>query len=272
MGKWLKFAFLAVLLIGAGYFFGKICGQVGQAYELILSPSRELLAMLFWLLLAMGAVLVSAGLVAALLRPVWVGIIAFVFSGLAMLLGWQVTAGNTVLVLLYILAAAVYAVSVARELEQRVRFSIRPISEGQNGLLAALVIVVCGSLCLGYAAHIEREGFSMPESYIEMFMEQIEEQIVAQMPVEQREEAVAQFSEMFRRGVDEFFERMVKPYEQFIPLAVAITLYMPLVTITRLLVWVPTTVSRYVLRWLTVLGVTKVVTETREVQRLILVE
>ena len=37
--------------------------------------------------LALGAVAVTAGPVAALLRPVWIGIIAFTLSGLTMLLG-----------------------------------------------------------------------------------------------------------------------------------------------------------------------------------------
>ena len=82
MSKWLKIAFFTALLIGTGYFFGTICRQVGHAYELILTPSRELLALLLWFLLAVGALIVSAGLVAALLRPVWVGCIAFALSGL----------------------------------------------------------------------------------------------------------------------------------------------------------------------------------------------
>ena len=237
---------------------------------MIFSPSRELLDPLLWFLLALGAVAVTAGLVAALLRPVWIGIIAFALSGLTMLLGWQVTVGSGVLVLVYLLAASRYAVGVARELNQRIRFSVRPISEGQGMLLMALILVACGSLYLGYAAHIEQEGFSMPESYVEMFMEQMEKQIKAQAPAEERQEAVAEFREEFRLAVSEFFERTVKPYERFIPLAIAASLFMSLVTIIRLLAWVPTAFLSIIFPLLAALGMTEVVSETQEVQRLVI--
>jgi len=90
MSRWLKVAFFAALLIGVGYFFGTICRQVGEAHQLVLSPSKEILNLLLWFLLAVGAMSVTAGLVAALVRPVWAAAIAFALSGLSMLLGWKV--------------------------------------------------------------------------------------------------------------------------------------------------------------------------------------
>jgi ABC-type multidrug transport system fused ATPase/permease subunit len=270
MSKWLKMAFLAALLMGAGYLFGTVCRQVGQAYELILSPSGELLNLLLWLLLALGAVAVTAGLVTALLRPVWIGIIAFALSGLTMLLGWQIAVTSVILVLVYLLAASLYAVGVARELKQRIRFSVHPISAGQSTLLMALILVACGSLYLGYAAHIEQEGFSIPEAYIELFIEQIEKRFEAQLPDEERQEAVAEFREELQRSIDEFVEQTVKPYERFIPLGFALSLFLPLVTVTRLLAWVPTTILSAIFPLLTTLGITKAVSETREVQRLVI--
>jgi hypothetical protein len=133
-----------------------------------------------------------------------------------------------------------------------------------------LALVACGSLYMGYAAHIEQEGFSLPEVYIEALMEQLEKQIEARVPAEEREEVVGGVREGFRRTVDEFVEQRVKPYERLIPLVVAAGLFMPLVTITGLLAWVPTAILRLVFRLLTVLGVTKVVSETQEVETLVI--
>lgn len=270
MSKWLKCAFLAVLLIAAGYFFGAICKQIGQAYALVLSPSRKLLDLLLWYLLALCAMAVTAGLVAALLRPVWVGIVAFAFSGLAVLLAWEVTTATGMLVMVYFVAAWLYFVGAVRELNERIRFSVRPITKGQGTLFMALILVACGSMHLGYAAHIEREGFSIPEHYIEMLLEQVEKQIEARVPAEQRQEIVAQLREELPRAVDDFVEHTVKPYEQYIPLAVAAGLFTPLVTITRLLAWVPNVILMVTFPLLTALRVTKVVAETREVQRLVI--
>jgi hypothetical protein len=211
----------------------------------------------------------------ALVRPAWVGIIAFALAGLAMLLGWQVTVGSGALALVYLLAASLYNVDVGRELNQRIQFSVRPVGRGQGVLLIALVLVFCGSLCLGYAAYIEREGFSIPESSIEFLMEQWERQFLSSVPEEQRqapefETRLAALREDFRRQVDELFARLVEPYKQFIPLIVAAGLFIPLVIATWLLAWVPTIVLSTVLVLLRATGVIRVVRETQEVQRLVM--
>lgn len=269
--KWLKFTFFTIPLIGTGYFFGTICRQIGQAYDLILSPSGELLYLLLWLLLSLGGLMVASGLVAAILRPLWIGVIAFILSGLAMLLGWwQVTIGSGILILGYLLVAFFYSFVVVRELNERIKFSVRSISEGQNILLMVLILVICGSLYFGCVSRIEQEGFSPPQFYIKMFMEQMEKQIEARVPAKERQEVITQFRKEFQRTVDEFFKSTVKPYERFIPLAIIAVLFMPLVTITRLLVWVPTLLMSIIFSLLKAMGAVKLISETREVQRLVI--
>jgi hypothetical protein len=103
-----------------------------------------------------------------------------------------------------------------------------------------------------------------------MFMEQMEKQIVSRAPEAEREEMIAEFREEFRHTVDEFFEQTVKPHEKLIPLGVAAGIFTPLVTVTRLLSWVPTMILNLVFYLLTALGVIKVVCETQEVQRLVI--
>ena len=269
MNQWLKIAFFAVLLIAAGYLFGHVCQQTQQGYELLFAPSaKDALRLGLWLLAALGAVAFTAGLVAALLRPLWVGFAAFTLSALAMLIGWELRATSGVLAAVYFLASALYAWGVARGLEERLNFSVRPISESQSTLLMALAIVVCASLYLGYAAHIEKEGFSIPPQFTEAIMERMEKEIEKRVPAAEREKALAEFREGFERGLGEFEEKAVKPYERFIPLALALSLFMPLVTAIRLLSWIPILILRAAFPLLTALGVTRVVTEMRRVTRL----
>jgi len=100
-------------------------------------------------------------------------------------------------------------------------------------------------------------------------MELMEKQIVARVPIG-GSEVVIQFREEFQKMIDSFIEGTVKPYERYIPLAMALGLFMPLVTITSLLTWAPALFLRVLFTLLTALGVTKIVTENREVQRLII--
>jgi hypothetical protein len=149
---------------------------------------------------------------------------------------------------------------------------VHAISQGQGLLLMALALLACGGLYVGSAEAIERQGFSIPEPYLELFMEQMETRIEAQAPEGERQEALAQFREEFRRLVDDFSERTLEPFQEYIPLLIAAGLFFSLVTLTRLLAWVPTGLLAGLFPLLTSLGFTRVVTETREVQRLVLDE
>jgi len=268
--KWLKVVFLATPLVGAGYFFGMICQQMGEAYPLLLAPSKELLILLLLLLLALSCIAVTAGIAAALLRPLWVAFLTFVLSGLALLLGWEVTGYSAVLALLYVLAGAAYVMSTVGELKHRIKFSVRPVAEGQSLLLIMLVVVAVGSFYFGCAEHVKREGFSIPEEYMTKFTAEMAKRIAAEAPADQREKIKAEIRQQSERVLDDLMERWVKPFERFIPLLMALSLFTPLLTITRLLAWVPTLILSGIFPLLTAVGITKVTTETLEVERLVI--
>ncbi|MGB5933561.1 MAG: hypothetical protein WBH57_10910, partial [Anaerolineae bacterium] len=214
----LKIIFFAVLLIAASWFFGIWCGRFGQAYTLLFQPGREILELGLWLLLAIMVVAVTAGLVAALLKPLWVAVVAFALSALAMILGWQVGIGPALLGLLYFLLSLPYARGVTRELNERLRFSVEPVSRGLSLLFMVLALVACGSLYLGYAAHIEREGFTLPPTFKEMMTRMtvvpIREAIEAQTDLtpQEKERALAEMEEGFEEMWMGPLEEMIKPY------------------------------------------------------------
>jgi hypothetical protein len=239
MSKWLKIAFFTALLIGAGYFFGVVCKGIGNAYEFILSPSKELLGILLKFLLAVGVLMLTAGLVAALIRPLWIAYIAFAFSGIAILLGWRVSTLIGAIILIYILAGSIYAMGVAKDLKERIRFSMRSIGTGQNLLSMSLVLVACGSLYLGYKEHIDQVGFSVPESFLEIMADQVEEQIGIQTPEEGRSQTIDEIKEGVKRSMEGLIYQKLKPYEAYIPLGLAAGVFMSLVTIIGILMWLP---------------------------------
>lgn len=333
MDRQLKIVFFAVLLIVASYYFGDVCERIGQGYELILSPFGETLDIALRLLLAMGAVAITAGLVAALVRPGWACFLIFALSALAMLLGWELKASGGVLTAVYFVASLIYIERITGELNDRLRFSVRPISQSQSVLLMTLIIVACGSFYFGYAAEIGREGFSIPPALVEMVVGRMEQEAIRLLPAEvgeatltrfreelgraleyemeeeinkrlpaaqaeavmaefrpqlermldamekeagerlqgiEREAMVAEFREQFEETLVEFVEKAIRPYEQWIPLVFAISLFTLLATITRLLSWIPVLALMVIFPLLTALGVTEVVAETGLIRRLTL--
>jgi hypothetical protein len=268
--KWIKVLLFTFLLTGAGFYFGEVCKQFANVYGLILIPSNDLFILILQFLFALGLLLVAASLVSTLIRPVWVGFISYTISGLAILLGWQVTIISCMMVLLYLLAAFVYNVQVAKELQERISFSVRSIVVGQGFLIIALILLCCSNLYLGCAEYIDREGFAIPDYYTDILMQQMEKQIEARVPVENREEAIIEFRTEFQRAIDEFSQETVKPYIHIVPLAITVSIFMSLLTITNIFSWVPTFFLSLIFPLLMSLRVVNVVHETKEIQRLII--
>lgn len=181
VAKSLKMAVFTGLLIAAGYFLGSTCELIYHQYELIFSPSRELLFLFLRFLLAVGVIALSGGLVAVLLRPLWLSLLAFLLSGLAMLLAWELKPQIGILAAIYLLASALYVRGVNSEMENRIRFSVRPLSESQPILLLALTVMASAGLYLGYSAEIETEGFTIPSSLKESVMNTVEQTIEGQL-------------------------------------------------------------------------------------------
>jgi len=229
-----------------------------------------------WLLLAIVVVAVTAGLVAALLRPLWVALVAFALSALAMILGWQVGIGPVLLGLLYFVICLLYARGVTKALDERLRFSVDPVSRGLSLLLMVLALVACGSLYIGYAAQIEKEGFTFPPAFKEMMTKMtitpMREAIEARADLtpEEKERALAEMEEGFEEMWMGPLEEMIKPYERFIPVVMAIGTFMTLQTILGLLSWVPGLILAMIFPLLEITGMTRVVRETREVERLVI--
>jgi len=269
-----KIMVLTILLIAAGFLFGSACERINQQYYLILLLDRDFLYVLLSLLLAMATVAVTGGLVAVLVRPFWICIVAFAVSALAAFVAWELSPASGVAALIYLIASMLYARGVAGALDNRLKFSAEPISGSQSILLAGLAIAACASLYFGYAVEIEKRGFAFPlamrDIISEMTMAPMRAQIEAQtnLTSEEKDALLAQMMEGFEEQWMRPMEEMIQSYERFVPLMVAFMLFQVLAVINTLFSWIPIVILAIIFPILTGLGVTEKVIETREVERL----
>ena len=268
--KLLKIALISFPLIAAGYLFGTICNQVSLSYNLMINPSINLIYLLIRLIATIFIMAVTAGLVAALIRPVYLGSFVFLLSGISILLGWQVLLVPGILTLIYVIAATFYTIGIANELRERIKFSVRPIIESQRMLLMALLIVSCGSLYLGCLDQINRDGLIIPDTYIEIFMKPLKQQILGQMPEPQREKAAVEMEDQFQGMVDRTLEETIKPYERYIPLMIAGGVLLTLNTILSFLSWIPPILISIILQLFKEMKIISEISETKEVKRIVI--
>lgn len=277
-GKSAKIVVLAILLIAAGFLFGRACEQVSRQYQLVLMLDRGFLYVLLWLVAAMATVAVTGGLVAALVRPLWVCAAAFAVSALAVFIAWEVSLASGVVTLIYLAVSLLYCRGVAEALDNRVKFSVEPISGSQSTLLAGLAIAASASLYFGYAAEIQEQGFAFPsvarETLSEMSMAPIRAQIEARTDLtsEQKDTLLAQASEGFEEQWITPVEETIRSYQEFVPWVIAFILFQLLAVLNSLFSWIPIIILAIIFPILAGLGVTGKVLETRDVERLVIVE
>jgi len=271
--KVVKIVVLVLLLIPAGAFFGMVCQNINEQCELLLALDKDIVRCLAELLLAVAIVAVVGGLVAALVRPIWICIFGFALSALAAFFAWDLSLASGVSALIYFVVGALYSRGVAEALDNRLTFSVEPISGAQSTLLAGLAIAASVSLYFGYSARIDEQGFELPplirDTMTEFSMAPMRAQIEARTDLTSREkeDAVAQM----REGFDQWtrsMEEMIEPYERFVPIAVAFILFQFLAVINSLFFWVPIVFLAVLFPILTALGVAERTTEMREVVRL----
>lgn len=266
--KLVKTIVFVALLVAASAYLGNIGRLIGQLGDAALVLSISALYPLLWFLVALLFVAVAAGVVAALVRPLWICFVAFALASLAVLLFWGLNLIALALAVLYLLAGLLYTRGVAKGLEERIRFSVRPIEENQTTLAIVLVIAVCVLFYTGYAAQIEREGFKAPSFVMDIATEVAERQVGAMpdLTPEQKEQIITEFEQLFEQQIED----ALKPYQQLIPAVIALILLGILTTIVRLFSWFPALILKGVFALLTASHVASTVTETREVERLVI--
>jgi hypothetical protein len=264
--KVIKTIIFVVLLVAASSYLGNVSRQIGQLGDAIFVLSIDTLYPFLWLLLALALVAIAAGLVAALVRPLWICFIAFALASLAVLFIWGLNLIGIILAVLYLLAGLLYSRGVAKELKERITFSVHPIKDNQTILVMVLIIAVCVLFYSGYAAQIEREGFTTPPFVINIGMGIAEGQIEESpgLTPQEKEQAIAEFRQQFEQQMED----IIKPYQKFIPAGVALILLGLLATIVGLFSWLPTLILRAIFAILTACHVTTMVTETKEVNML----
>jgi hypothetical protein len=101
-------------------------------------------------------------------------------------------------------------------------------------------------------------------------LDEMEKEASERLEAADREAIMTQFGRRLKRALVELVENAIRPYEQWIPRILAFNLFMFLLTVTGLLSWIPILALWVIFPLLTALGVTKVTTATREVERMTL--
>jgi hypothetical protein len=270
MNKWIKYAVLTLLLTGAGVFLGYTLGKMRGIYELLMSPSWGLCVMLLWVLAAVAAFAVAVGLVAAFLRPLWLAIVAYLIASLAMVLSLEISLVSGLIGLGLLIGSSLFTLNLRKEISQRIKFSVDAIGRAQGILFTTLILLICAIIYVDSADHISIQGFVIPEKYLQLIMQPMQQQVISSMPLEKQEEAKSMFEAQFRGMLDDLYQKWIIPYEKYLPLLIAVGVFSALKTIETFFSWIPSVLLQISLALLIKIKFLREISETREITRLVI--
>jgi len=136
-------------------------------------------------------------------------------------------------------------------------------------LFVMLTGIACTSLYFGYAAEIDKEGFTIPEKTVDWVVEIADEHIIdrilpAETTPQEREDALTEL----RDYLEDDIESDIEPYEGYIPAGLAAIVFGILTPATFLISWIPLLILSLAFLLLIRFGVVKKVAKAVEVIRL----
>ena len=269
MNRWLKIIIIAVLHIAIGLYVGMICKEVQSVFPMLLDPSPGLLPAAIHILLGIGGVVLTSGLVALSIRSFPIYAVIFLFHGAAVVYGWQeFSLISIIFVFIYILLNIGFVFSTQQRMKDRIRVSLQPVNESRMMILIGIVLLICGSLYLGGKANIEKHGFHLPEELMMAFVEPFKEQALAGQPEEVRALAEEQFEEEFSQAIQQMEEEALKPIEGYIPIIIPLMIFFTMETIVSLLSFIPMMVLDIIFRILKALHFLTIEKTTGEIESL----
>lgn len=239
---WIKVSVFIALFMGSAFYFGVVIERIGTSFDITPPYGDSLLSLFISFLLALSAMIISAGLVAGLLRPLWIAALASGLSGVGMLLGWEISVFSVLSALGFALITLLYIFTTQKELDGHLRFTSKLVNKKNMLLLMTLVVILCGNLYVQYTEFVRdrkiseddlrtltqtiQEGFQ--KQFIDLFAPKSSESEKKQMM--EKLEKQFELQKNIRIGLDQ----IVEISKEYLPAVLAFIVFATLIQIVLL--------------------------------------
>lgn len=272
-----KIALCVIGFVAAAAFFAYACVELRVDYFRLFSPTApQTLSWLVRLGIAAFLVMLTFGVMVVLVRPVGIaaGAVVLGMAVYAVILGgglvtWY-AAGVVAIIFLILL------LSVAKQLENQIDFSVRPMGDKELALSSLLAILIGVSAGLGYYRDAARGEYLVPPQIVATVRQQMNgyvEKLVDSQGVPESMKALAvstaqgQVAEM----VDGYMEKL-EPYAAYVPYGLGAIAYFTFQIAFFIPGFAASLMLAPVLLFLRLVGFAHLSKQTRVVTRLTLAE
>ncbi|MEY4723194.1 MAG: hypothetical protein RLZZ324_707 [Candidatus Parcubacteria bacterium] len=224
-----KTAACVLFFLAAATFFAGACAELAANYGMILVPTAAILPWLIRILVSAFLTMLGFGVVAAMVRPLWVAMLVMAAAGalFALLLGggvvaWAGAAAGAALLCGLLLG-------IAKGLENQIHFSVRPVSDKELKLSSILAVLVAVAVGMGYAADAGRGQYVIPPRIMVAIAAQLNGSIASlaqtQMVPAALRGAVQEAAKGQVAAMIAGFETMARPFAAYAPYVLGLVAY-----------------------------------------------
>lgn len=274
-GYVIKTIVCVLLFLAAVAFFAYVCRQLSDNYMLILMPTTA--ATVIWFINLGVAILVfaiMAGVVAILVRPYWIVIVAFLLSAVLYPLIVGSSMATWIVAGVFAVLMCIYLLYIARQLKNQINPSAHPLSDMKLLLLSLLVVQICVAFGLGYIYDSTRRDYVLPPEIRAPIASGLLSQATANINQAkatdaQKKVALEAANKQVQTTVDDV-EKQFQAVKYAIPYVLGVLLFFILQTILLVLGFLPIAIAKLVFIILKATRFAHVTVETREIKHLTL--
>lgn len=226
-----KTACCVIFFIVCVGFFAKVSAALSNDYFLLIMPTAG--KTIPWLIrLAISSLLfaVSAGVVAVIVRPIWIAVLTYLVGAFLYVLIAGSSSATWIVAAIIFVCMSLYALYISKQLRNQVNFSLHPLSDMKVLLFSLLAALISVSFALGYSTDSARHGgYILPPEIktlgVNYLYDQQKPLIDAQPGTKaQKEKALKAAHDKMQSTVDDM-EKGLKPIQVGIPFMLGVSLF-----------------------------------------------
>ncbi|MBI5152153.1 hypothetical protein HZA39_01345 [Candidatus Peregrinibacteria bacterium] len=278
IGYIIKTAACIAVFFASMAFFSLMCKALVDNYIFLIAPTMKITVP--WLIklgISVLLILITLGIVAVLVRPVWLAIATLAAGSIL----YPLIAGGGYIT--WILAAVScaslsggYLYFVVKQMRNQVNFSTHPLGEKKLLVCSLLALLIAVSLGLGYAEDSARRNYiivpeikTLAQDYVVYQAIQIAVKQYPKITAKQKEAAAESVKKNMKKTFDDVEKNMEK-YKSTLPVIFGAIAFMIFQMVLIFIAMIASIFSTFIFSLLRITHFTRITTETCEVKHLTL--
>lgn len=230
VGYMIKTLVCVIAFLASVLFFAQVCNDLVGNYLILILPTVKItVPWLVQLCVAVLLIIVTLGITAVLVRPLWLTLIIYFLGSMVFALFTEGSPSVWIAAIVLFVSFTLYVFFIAKQLNNQINFSSHPLGDKKILICSVLAVLVSVSFGLGYVKDSTRRGYLIPPeieaSISNQVLNQTKDAVEKQKAsAKEKQAALKTVQEKIQTAIDDTIKK-IQPYQRYIPPLLGITAF-----------------------------------------------